>query len=74
MKNKNNKSKLMQKLLSLLEMERKFNYFTQEINELLASGTKELIYSKLLELFINLNFGEDEAKNHWENIIKISIL
>ena len=59
----------MPRLLALLEMERKFNYFTFEINEILASGTKELFYSKLLELFINLNFGEDEAKNHWENII-----
>ena len=69
MKNKNDKSKLMPRLLALLEMERKFNYFTFEINAILSSGTKELFYSKLLELFINLNFGEDEAKNHWENII-----
>ena len=69
MKNKNDKSKLMPRLLALLEMERKFNYFTFEINAILASGTKELFYSRLLELFINLNFGEDEAKNHWENII-----
>ena len=69
MKYKNDKSKLRQRLLSLLEMERKFNYFTLEINEILASRTKELFYSNLLELFINLNFGEDEAKNHWENII-----
>ena len=28
-----------------------------------------MFYSKSLELFINLNFGEDEAKNHWKNII-----
>ena len=63
-------SKLMQRLLSLLEMERKFNYFTLEIDEILASSRKELLYSKLLELFINLNFIEDEAKNHWKNIIK----
>jgi len=69
MKDENDKSKLMQRLLSLLEMERKFNYFTLEIDEILASGTKELLYSNLLELFINLNFSEDEAKNHWENII-----
>jgi len=47
-----------------------FNYFTLEINEILASSRKELLYSKLLELFINLNFGEDEAKKHWKNIIK----
>ncbi len=59
----------MPRLLALLAMERKFNYFTFEINAILSSGTKELFYSKLLELFINLNFGEDEAKNHWENII-----
>ena len=70
MKNKKVKSKLKQRLLSLLEIEKKFNYFTSEINEILASGTKELLYSKLLELFINLKFGEDEARNHWENIIK----
>ena len=70
MKNKTDKSKLMQRLLSLLKMERKFNYFTLEINEILASSRKELLYSKLLELFINLNFGEDEAKKHWKNIIK----
>jgi diguanylate cyclase (GGDEF)-like protein len=69
MKNKDYKSKLMLRLLALLAMERKFNYFTFEINAILASATKELFYSKLLELFINLNFGEDEAKNHWENII-----
>ena len=69
MKNKNGKSKLIKRLLSLLEIERKFNYFTLEINEILASSTKDLFYSKLLELFINLNFTEDEAKNHWENII-----
>ena len=35
----------------------------------MAYSTKELFYSKLLELFINLNFGENEAKNHWQNII-----
>jgi len=69
MKNKNDKSNLPKRLLSLLEMERKFNYFTLEIDEILTSSTEELFYSKLLELFINLNFGEDEAKNHWENII-----
>jgi diguanylate cyclase (GGDEF)-like protein len=70
MKYKTDKSKLMQRLLSLLKMERKFNYFTLEINEILAYSRKELLYSKLLELFINLNFGEGEARNHWENIIK----
>ena len=69
MKNKNEKSNLPKRLLSLLEMERKYNYFTLEIDEILASSTKKSFYSKLLELFINLNFGEDEAKNHWENII-----
>ena len=69
-KRKNEKSKLMQKLLSLLEKERKFNYFTSEINEILASETKDLLHSKSLELYINLSFEEDEAKNHWENIIK----
>jgi len=69
MKSKNDKSKLMQRLLSLLEKERKYNYFTFEINEILASSTKDLLYSKSLELFINLNFEEDEAKNHWKNII-----
>ena len=37
MKYKNDKSKLMQRLLSLLEMERKYNYFTLEIDKILAS-------------------------------------
>ena len=69
MKKKNEKSNLPKRLLSLLEMERKFNYFTLEIGEILASSKKELFYSNLLELFINLNFSEEEAKNHWENII-----
>ena len=70
MKHKNDTSKLKQKLISLLERERKFNYFTSEINEILASDLKDLLYSKSLELFINLSFEENEAKNHWENIIK----
>jgi diguanylate cyclase (GGDEF)-like protein len=69
MKSKHEKSKLMQRLLSLLEKERKFNYFTFEINGILSSSPKELLYSKSLELFINLNFEEDEAKDHWKNII-----
>ena len=70
MKNKNDKSKLMKRLLSLLEVERKFNYFTLEIDEILESRTKTSFYSKLLELFIKSNFDDDEAKNHWENIIE----
>ncbi len=69
MKNKDDKSRLRQKLLSLLEKERKFNYFTLEINEILNSGTKKAFYSNLLELFINLSFDEAEAKQHWENIL-----
>jgi hypothetical protein len=69
MKNKNDKSNLTKRLLSLLERERNFNYFTLEIDEILASRTTESFYSKLLELFVNLNFGENEAKNHWQNII-----
>ncbi len=69
MKNKDDKSRLRQKLLSLLEKERKFNYFTLEINEILNSSTEKAFYSNLLELFINLSFNEDEAKQHWENIL-----
>jgi len=69
MKNGNNKSTLIKRLFSLLERERKYNYFTLEINEILASSTQELFFSKLLELFIKLNFDEGEAKNHWENIL-----
>ena len=65
----NEKSGLMQRLLSMLDKERKFNYFTLEIDDILASNTQELFYSKLLELFIKLSFGEDEAKEHWENIL-----
>jgi len=69
MKTKNDKSKLKNRLISLLERERKFNYFTSELNEILVSSTKKLIYSNLLELFINLSFSEEEAKIHWKNII-----
>ena len=69
MKTKNDNSKLKNRLLSLLERERKFNYFTSELNEILVSSTKKLIYSNLLELFINLSFSEEEAKIHWKNII-----
>jgi diguanylate cyclase (GGDEF)-like protein len=69
MKPKNDKSDFKKRLLSLLEMERKFNYFTLELNELLASSTKKLLYSNILELFINLSFSEEEAKIHWENIL-----
>jgi diguanylate cyclase (GGDEF)-like protein len=69
MKPKNDKSDLKKRLLSLLEMERKFNYFTIEINEILAFPTKKKFFANLLELFINLSFSEDEAKTHWENIL-----
>ena len=69
MKTKNDKSTLKKRLLSLLEMERKFNYFTIEINEILSDSTKKKFFAQSLELFINLSFSEDEAKNHWENIL-----
>ena len=69
MNTKNDKPELKERLLSLLEIERKFNYFTIEIKEILANSTKKKFFANLLELFINLNFSEDEAKNHWENIL-----
>jgi len=65
----NVKSALMQRLLSLLDKERKLNYFTLEIDELLADSSQELFYSKLIALFIKISFSEDEAQGHWENII-----
>ena len=69
MKTKNDKSELRKRLVSLLEMERKFNYFTIEINEILSDSTKKKFFDRSLELFINLSFSEEEAKNHWENIL-----
>ncbi len=69
MKNNKDEYKLMKRLISLLEVERNFNYFTLEIDGILASRTKKNFYSKLLELYINLNFDEAEAKHHWKNII-----
>src|SRR5210317_964183 len=69
MKTKNDKSELKKRLVSLLEMERKFNYFTLEINEILSESIKKKFFDRSLELFINLSFSEEEAKNHWENIL-----
>ena len=69
MKTKNDKSELKKRLASLLEMERKFNYFTLEINEILSESIKKKFFDRSLELFINLSFSEEEAKNHWENIL-----
>ena len=69
MNTKNDKSEIRKRLVSLLETEKKFNYFTIEINEILSDSTEKKFFAKSLELFINLSFSEDEAKNHWENIL-----
>ena len=69
MNTKNDTSELRKRLVSLLEKERKFNYFSIEIKEILSDGTKKKFFAKLLELFINLSFSEEEAKTHWENIL-----
>ena len=62
-------SALRQRLLSLLDKEKKFNYFTVEIDDILTSNSQELFYSSILELYIKLNFSEKEARDHWKNIL-----
>lgn len=69
MNKRNDKSALKQRLLSLLDKERTFDYFTLEIDELLSHNSQDLFFSKLLELFIKISFGKDEANGHWENIL-----
>ena len=50
MNTKNDKSDLKKRLVLLLEMERKFNYFTIEINEILSDSTKKKFFAKSVRI------------------------
>lgn len=64
------KNTFMKKVVDLI-MEDDLNkdYFILQIEYLLRNKRKRF-YSKLLEMFVHLQFSEKEAKVHWQNIIE----
>lgn len=64
------KNYFMKKIVDLI-MEDNLNrdYFILQIEYLLRNKRKKF-YSKLLEIFVHLQFSEKEAKVHWQNIIE----
>jgi len=60
----------MKKIIDLItEDEMNKEYFKTQIKQLLKLKRKKF-YSKLLEIFIHIQFEETEARIHWQNIIE----
>lgn len=64
-----NQSKLRDSIVALLT-EDGYNqkFFLSQVDELIASDA-EHFFSKMLAIFVHLEFDEDEAKLHWERIL-----
>jgi len=64
------KNAFMKKVVDLIiEDDVNRDYFILQIEYLLRNKRKKF-YSKLLEMFVHLQFSEKEAKVHWQNIIE----
>ena len=60
----------MKKIVELItEDEINKKYFKLQIRQILKTRKKRF-YSKLLEIFVHIQFDEYEAKIHWQNIIE----
>jgi hypothetical protein len=45
-------------------------YLIEQIEKISAPELTESFYSNLIDLFVHLSIKEEEAKQHWENILK----
>jgi diguanylate cyclase (GGDEF)-like protein len=63
--------KIKETIISKLpEGDVKNQYLIEQIEKISAPELTESFYSNLIDLFVHLSIKEEEAKQHWENILK----
>jgi diguanylate cyclase (GGDEF)-like protein len=67
--------KLKEQVIALLSSEDEYNrsYFLAQVEEIYKKS-KDNFFSQLLELFVHLQFKEDEAIQHWRKLIEQSCI